>query len=483
MKSEPLSPVRVLDALERFGPQARPYNFDDHFDCWGLAQRVFDWLDDGYDLDRDALDETTAGNWLPIGERGELVPGDLLATHPQPDPAYHVVFFCGRVGDADLVYDSSPRGAVPLFDDRLRLTGERRVHTRYSRATETTERLRDDGGAYLRLWHDKMRYYHAGLHERLVAGGAAGERDLVALRRAAGLSDLPFYCRRRLPTDAAGRELYDNLATRHLDYYVPDAAPVPDDRYDEVFGGAHAPGGARSPGGSSSLVPPFDLRRPPAPEITGAPEWIAGPGRLEVAWAYGDGADDPPVRGRRVELWEETHDIWRHRLLRADTREPDTAFTVPKGLLAADSRYAVVVYALGDAGYSAGAVAPFLYRPAPGNPLLGYNPVRARGLQPDGRQPVPAAEDVALKWCVPRPSRDQVSVDVAVFEGGTCLREDAEPVFECSIWDAAAGCSCLVPAAVLQPGHDYYWYVTPSDVAGHQACASAEGVFSVTERG
>ena len=42
MKAQPLSPVRILDALERFGPQARPYNFDDHFDCWGLAQRVFD---------------------------------------------------------------------------------------------------------------------------------------------------------------------------------------------------------------------------------------------------------------------------------------------------------------------------------------------------------------------------------------------------------------------------------------------------------
>ena len=44
MRSDPLSPVRVLQALELFGPQARPYNFDDHFDCWGLVQRVFDWL-------------------------------------------------------------------------------------------------------------------------------------------------------------------------------------------------------------------------------------------------------------------------------------------------------------------------------------------------------------------------------------------------------------------------------------------------------
>jgi hypothetical protein len=478
MNAAPLSPVRILDALERFGPQARPYNFDDHFDCWGLAQRVFDWLDDGYDLNMDALDETTAGNWLPIGERADLVPGDLLATHSQPDPAYHVVFFCGRVGELDLVYDSSPRGAIPLFDERLRMTGERVIYTRYSRATETTERLRDDGGAYLRLWHDKMRYYHAGLHERLVAGGAAKGRDLVVLRRAAGLSDLPFYCRRRLPRDAAGRELYDNLFTRHLDYYVPDAAPVPDDRHGEVF--------AQGPGSGSAARPitalPPDLRRPAEPELLEAPSWIAGSEPPRVSWVCGDDVDGAPVLGRRVELWEETHDIWRHRLLRVDSGENDTAFTIPEDLLAPDTRYAVVVYALGQAGYSAGAVAPFLYRPASGNPLLGYNPVRARGLRPDGREPVPAGQDVVLEWSVPRPARDQVSVDIGVFEGGTCLREDADPVFECSVRDAAAGCRCVVPAGVLRSGYDYYWYVTPSNAAGHQACAPAEGVFTVMRR-
>jgi len=472
MKAEPLSPVRILDALERFGPQARPYNYDDHFDCWGLAQRVFDWLDDGYDLNTEALDETTAGNWRPIGEREELVPGDLLATHPQPDPEYHVVFYCGRVGDVDVVYDSSPRGAVPLFDERLGVAGERCIHTRYSRATETTERLRDDGGAYLRLWHERMRYYHAGLHERLVAGGAAEVRDLVALRRAAGLSDLPFYCRRRLPQDAAGRELYDNLFTRHLDYYVPDSAPLPDDRYDEIMGSGPAP---------ASALPP-DLRRPPPPEIVAAPAWVAGPGPLEVSWSYAAGPREALTHGCRIEVWEETHDIWRHRLLRVDSGEPVTTFAVPEDLLRADSRFAVVVYARGGAGYSAGAVAPFLYRPARDNPLLTYNPVRARALRPDGRRPMPAGEDALLEWSVPRPATDQVSVDVAVFEGGTCLREDSEPVFECGVREAAAGCRCVVPAVVLRPGREYYWYVTPSDAAGREACAPAEAVFVVSER-
>src|ERR1035437_9049574 len=107
MKTEPLSPTRLLDALERFGPQARPYNFDDHFDCWGLVQRVFDWVDDGFNMNQEALDETTVGNWKDIGRREERAPGDLLATPPQPDPEYHVVFYCGRVGGHDLVYGSS----------------------------------------------------------------------------------------------------------------------------------------------------------------------------------------------------------------------------------------------------------------------------------------------------------------------------------------------------------------------------------------
>ena len=65
-----------------------------------------------------------------------------------------MAFFCGRVGGHDLVYDSSPRGRVPLFDESGTLVEDRAIHTRYARATETTDRLRDDGGAYLRLWDD-----------------------------------------------------------------------------------------------------------------------------------------------------------------------------------------------------------------------------------------------------------------------------------------------------------------------------------------
>ena len=466
MRSDPLSPSRLLRALELFGPQARPYNFDDHFDCWGLVQRVFDWVDDGFDMKQEALDETTVGAWQDIGRRDELVPGDLLATHPQPDPAYHVVFYCGRVGGHDLVYDSSPRGLVPLFDGRGTVVEDRSIHTRYSRATETTDRLRDDGGAYLRLWHDGLRYFHTGLHARLMAGGAAEERDLVALRRAAGLDDLPFYCRRRLPRDAQGREVYDNAATRHLDYYVPDGAPVPDDLYEAVM----------ERGDRAGLD-----HRPPAPQIVAAPGWGVSQGPLTVSWRYADGA---VVSGCRIEVWEETWDLWRYRLERHGCAAPLTSFEVPEGALRAGGRYAVVVYARGAGGFSGSAVAPFLYRPAAGDPLLEYNPVRPRALRPDAGASVPPNMSVELAWEIAAPEQNQVKAAVAVFEDVGCLAQGAERVFagEQEGPDAAA-CRCAVPAAALRPGHSYYWYVTPTNAAGHDAFAPAEGVFSVGESG
>jgi len=42
-----------------------------------------------------------------------------------------------------------------------------------SRATETADRLRHGGGAYLRLRHDGMPSFHEGLHVPPAAGGAA----------------------------------------------------------------------------------------------------------------------------------------------------------------------------------------------------------------------------------------------------------------------------------------------------------------------
>jgi hypothetical protein len=466
MRSDPLSPGRLLQALELFGPQARPYNFDDHFDCWGLVQRVFDWLDDGLDINQEALDETTVGNWQEIGRRDELVPGDLLATHQQPGADYHVAFYCGRVGRHDLVYDSSPRGRVPLFDESGSLVGDRAIHTRYARATETTDRLRDDGGAFLRLWHYGMRYFHKRLHARLVAGGAAEERDLVALRRAAGHDGLPFYCRRNLPRDARGREVYDNAATRHLDYYVPDGAPVMDDRYEAVM----------ERGERAALQ-----ARPPAPLIVAAPSWAVAEGPFVVTWRYADGAI---TTGCRIEVWEETWDLWRHRLERHDCDAPLTSFEVGQAALRPGSRYAVVVYARAAGGFSGSAVAPFLYRPAEGDPLLGYNPVRPRAMRPDAGESVLPGMAVELTWQIAAPERNQTKATVAVFEDVRCLVEGADRVFACEQKGPdATACRCAVPAAALRPGHTYYWYVTPTNAGGHDAFAPAEGVFCVGEGG
>ena len=288
MRTVPLSPLAVLRALELFGPQARPYNFDDCFDCWGLVRRVFDHLDDGDEVNGELAEEEGGPeetNWAAFSSPDELTPGDLLVTHPHASREFHTVFYCGRVAGHDLVYDASPRAAVPLFaqrDGAWRLETSRAIHTRYARATETTDRLRTDGGAYLRLWDERERFYHRGLRARLSAGATADPaltgiasgaapgprppaagRDLVALRLAAGLSELPFYCRLRLPVDAAGHELYDNLLTRHLDYYVPDGAPVLDDDHELAAAGSR--GCMRGPSWRFEAVQRQRAASPPDP--------------------------------------------------------------------------------------------------------------------------------------------------------------------------------------------------------------------------
>ena len=472
MRTDALSPADVLRALELFGPQARPYNFDDCFDCWGLVRRVFDHLDDGFEMDAELQGpgDPAEDNWVAFEDPAQLVPGDLLVTHPHGDRDFHTAFFCGLVGDVDLVYDASSRARVPLFDRRdggWRLAAERAVFTKYLRATETTDRLRNDGGAYLRLWDDGLAYYHGGLHERLLAGGAgeggAAGRDLVALRRAAGLSELPFYCRRRLPRDAAGRELYDNLLTRHLDYYVPDGAPALDDDYEALMEVGDAP----------------EPLRPPAPRLTTAPLWVVKQGPVTVEWEY-RGAG---VTGCRIEVWEETADLWKHRLLRHDREEAITSFAVPEALLHDDARFAVVLWARGPGGFSGTALAPFLYRPAGGNPLLSYDPVRPEDLAPDGGAVQPAGVPADLTWSIRRPPASQTSFRVEVFEDVTVL-DGAPPVFASEAKGPAAQASReTVPGEALRAGHTYAWYVTVSTSDGRTAFAPSEGVFRVSGEG
>ena len=370
MRSDPLPATHVLQALDLFGPQARPYNFDDMFDCWGLLRRVFDHLDDGYEINEELGDDERSplvSGWAPLEERGELLPGDVLTSHPHASPEFHIYVYCGRVGDVDLVYDSSPRGEVPLFDEAGRLTGSRPLFTRFMRATETTDRLRHDGGAWLRLYGDRARFVNKAVHARLLAANPGRERDLVKLRRAAGLRDLPSYCTARLETDARGREVYDNLWSRDLDYYVPDGASVLVD----------ADAGR-------------DAARPAPPEILGVPHRIVREGGWVVEWRPG-GETVGTVDSWRLEVWEETADLWKHRLLRTDLEAPQQRFEVPADLLRDDARFAVVLWARGRGGFSGDALTTALWRPAPNNELLGYNANRPRGLWPDGLAAVAAS--------------------------------------------------------------------------------------------
>ena len=246
---------------------------------------------------------------------------------------------------------------------------------------------------------------------------------------------------------------------------MPDGAPVPDDLYEAVV-----------ERGDRAAVQP----RPPAPEIVAAPGWGVAQGPLTVSWRYADAA---VVSGCRIEVWEETWDLWRHRLERHDREEPLTSFEAPDVSLRPGSRYAVVVYARGAGGFSGSAVAPFLYRPAADDPLLAYNPVRPRALRPDNGASVPPGAPVELTWEIAAPTRNQVKAVVAVFADVGCLAPGTERVFagEQNGTDAAA-CRCAVPAAALRPGHSYYWYVTPTNAAGHDAFAPAEGVFCVGAR-
>jgi hypothetical protein len=190
------------------------------------------------------------------------------------------------------------------------------------------------------------------------------------------------------------------------------------------------------------------------------------------------------VNGCRIEVWEETWDLWRHRLERQDHEEPLTSFEVSEASLQPDRRYAVIVYARGEVGFSGSAVAPFLYRPAEDDPLLEYNPVRPRALRPDASATVLPDASVELTWKIAAPEHNQVKVAVAVFEDVGCLAPRAERVFADEQDGAtAAACRCAVPAAALRPGHAYYWYVTPTNAGGHDAFTPAEGVFCMSGRG
>ena len=451
-----------MAALEAFAPQARPHNSDDLFDCWGLVRQVHAQLL-GRGHAEELLGHKTAksGDWRLLGDRADLVVGDVVGTHPCAAPdERHVALYCGRVGDNHLVYDSSPRGDIPLFDKYGDLIGVREICTCYMRATAASDGLRNQGGAYLRLWDGRDLYFSQAVHRLLLLGAPDGERDTRAARAAAGLDPLPFYCRRRLPRDARGREVYDNSSSKHQQYYVPDAALLRDGLYEQVC-----------KEGEVGL-----LAARPRPPAFDADAGRAAPGGGRVfTWTYGDAG----VAGCRVDVYEETLHSQKRLVLSEELPGPVTAFTVPGRALREDTLYAFVVFARNAAGYSRDAVSTFVYRAAPGSPLLDHNRARPYSLRPDDGAVV-ATLTPTLSWEIAKPAADQVSFRLELY-AEACWEQDDRPLYEAKVEGAAADSYRykVPPLAGLEPGVVYYWYVTSTNARGRDCYAPAEGVFVV----
>ena len=466
-----LVPEAVIAALEALAPQARPYNFDDRFDCWGLVRALYGALLPGRPLDDD-LDEATtveaarARLWAPITEMAELLPGDVVTTHDHHAPGkFHAVVVYGSVAGRLLVYDSSPRGDIPLFEDR---DGEpvfvatRALHTRFMRATGGTDRLRNDGGAYLRLWFIGGRYYDRRLHDALLAANPERETDAVALRRRAGLAPLPFYAARRLPRDRRRRELYDNRATRALTAYLPDGAPVPDDEYLR----------ARDEGALGG-------RRPTPPVLVAAPAATHAGGAARLEWSYRPETGERAATGCRVEVHELRRGVWKRLVLAHDCDEPARSFTISAEVLRPDMCYEVSLFARAAVGYSPDTVATFVSEPAADNPFVVASLARPFGLTPD-EGAVVATVTPTLEWSICDAPAHQVAVRLTIYAGG-CFESGAPLVHDVTLeGEAAAGTAYAVPAAAgLVAGTTYHWYVTPRDREGRWAYAPVEGVFAV----
>ena len=451
----------MMAALEAFGPQARPHNADDFFDCWGLARQVHTQLL-GPGHAEELLGHKTAksGGWRPLGDRADLLVGDVVGTHPCLAPnERHVALYCGRVGDNHLVYDSSPRGDIPLFDKYGDLIGVREIFTRYMRATATTDGLRNQGGGYLRLWDRRDLYFSQAVHRLLLLGAPERECDTRVARAAAGLEPLPFYCRRRLPRDARGSEVYDNSSSKGQQRYVPDTACCATVYTSGSASRARWACWRRGRGRRRST--PAPAAPPPAAAASSRGLWRRGRGRLPRGRLRG-GADGQ----KRLVLHEELPG-------------PVTAFTVPGRVLREDNLYAFVVFARNAAGYSRDAVSTFVYRAAPGSPLLDVNRARPYALRPDDGAVV-ATLTPTLAWQMAGPEADQVRFRVELY-AQACREQDSRPIHEVTV-EGAAALSCrykVPPLAGLEPGGVYYWYVTTTNARGRDCYAPAEGVFVV----
>jgi hypothetical protein len=456
-----LAPEAVLATLEALAPQARPYNFDDRFDCWGLVREVYGELLAGRPLDDDleaasAVETARAERWAPITELADLLPGDVVVSHDHHAPGkFHAVIVYGRLDGRLLVYDSSPRGDIPFVekrDDRQVVIDARELHTRHMRATGGTDRLRNDGGAYLRLWFVGGRYYNRRLHEALLQANPQRETDAVMLRRRAGLAPLPFYAARRLPTDRDGRELYDNCATRSQNAYLPDGTPLRDDDYPRACDGG-ASGAPRAAGGNAlGGAGGTGGRRPPPPVLGTAPAAVHTGGAARLAWSYQPATGDLAATGCRVELYELRRGVWKHLVLTGDCDEPERSFTIPAAALRPDMCYEVSLFARAAAGYSSDAVVTFVNEPAADNPFLISSMARPFALAPD-EGAVVSTVTPELSWSIFDPEAHQTAVKLAIHAGG-CCESKAPLVHEATLEGEAAGAPPPPPPRRSDARHD-----------------------------
>ena len=261
--------------------------------------------------------------------------------------------------------------------------------------------------------------------------------------------------------DARGCEVYDNSASKHQQYYVPDAALVSDALYEQVCEQGEGRLAARL--------------RPPAFDAD-AGRAVLGGGRA-FTWTHGD-AD---VAGCRVEVYEETSAGQKRLVLREELPGRATAYTVPGRVLREDTLYAFVVFARDARGYSRDAVSTFVYRASPGSPLLDHNRARPYALRPDDGAVV-ATLTPTLAWEITRPEANQVRFRLELY-AQACREQDSRVLWAVTVEGALAR-SCryqVPPLAGLEPGGTYFWYLTTINSRGRDCFAPAEGVFVVAD--
>ena len=482
MRSDPLSPPDVLRALELFGPQARPYNFDDCFDCWGLVRRVFDHLDDGDEIDEELGppgDPREAG-WVAFAGPDELVPGDLLTTHrARRRRVPHRVLLRPRSTDSTWS-TTRRRGRSSRCSSgrtaRWCYVGERAI------AHPLRARDRDDRppAQRRRRLSAPVGRSRAVLQPRRArtprwrAGRARPGAIWSQLRGAAGLSGAAVL----LPPPAAARPC------RPRGLRQPAHAPPRLLRPGRRAGrGRRSRRGRRGP--SCRERRRGAGRAAPAGAASHAGPAVGRARRSRVRRVGVRRRDAAPaVTGCRVEIWEETWDLLEapaaapgpragHHLVRRAGRPAARRQPLRRGRVGARAGRL-----LGN-GARAVPLPPGSRQPAPrvrprpaGRPASGRRSRRARRSARRAHLAHPRGRALAGERHRRRSSRTAASSTAT----SRSIRAELSGA-------AAAACRVLVPGELLRAGHTYSWYVSVRAADGRTAFAPAEGVFRVSGEG